>query len=57
MIPLYKYVDGEVVKRTAEEIGADRAALPAPEDAPTQLDRIEAQAVYTAMMTDTLLEV
>ena len=24
---------------------------------PTQLDRIEAQMVYTAMMTDTLLEV
>ena len=24
---------------------------------PTQLDRIEAQLVYTAMMTDTLLEV
>jgi hypothetical protein len=24
---------------------------------PTQLDRIEAQVVYTAMMTDTLLEV
>lgn len=27
-----------------------------PEPAPTQLDRIEAQAAYTAMMTDTLLE-
>jgi hypothetical protein len=25
--------------------------------APTQLDRIEAQVAYTAMMTDTLLEV
>ena len=25
--------------------------------APTQLDRIEAQVTYTAMMTDTLLEV
>lgn len=24
---------------------------------PTQLDRVEAQVVYTAMMTDTLLEV
>jgi hypothetical protein len=24
---------------------------------PTQLDRIEAQLIYTAMMTDTLLEV
>ena len=28
-----------------------------PEDAPTQLDRIESQMAYTAMMTDTLLEV
>lgn len=25
--------------------------------APTQLDRVEAQATYTAMMTDTLMEV
>ena len=28
----------------------------APEPAPTQFDRIEAQTTYTAMMTDTLLE-
>ena len=27
-----------------------------PEPAPTQLDRIEAQTTYPAMMTDTLLE-
>ena len=27
-----------------------------PELAPSQLDRIEAQATYTAMMTDTLME-
>lgn len=27
-----------------------------PDPAPTQLDRIEAQTTYTAMMTDTLLE-
>ena len=34
--------------------------LPEPEpepETPSQLDRVEAQAVYTAMMTDTLLEV
>lgn len=30
---------------------------PEPEPEPTQLDRVEAQATYTAMMTDTLLEV
>ena len=29
---------------------------PVPEE-PSQLDRVEAQATYTAMMTDTLLEV
>ena len=27
-----------------------------PEEQPTQQDRIEAQAMYTALMTDTLLE-
>lgn len=32
-IPRYKLVDGQAVERTAEEIAADRAALPAP--APT----------------------
>lgn len=30
-IPLYKYVDGEVVPRTEDEIAADRAAIPDPE--------------------------
>jgi hypothetical protein len=29
---------------------------PEPEEQPTQLDRVEAQLAYTAMMTDTLLE-
>ena len=56
MIPLYKYENSEVVKRTKEEITADIAALPTPEEQPTQLDMIEAQVAYTAMMTDTLLE-
>lgn len=53
-VPRYKY-DGAVAERTAEEIAADIAALPEPE--PTQIDQIEAQVTYTAMMTDTLLEV
>lgn len=30
---------------------------PEPAEEPTQFDRIEAQVTYTAMMTDTLLEV
>lgn len=57
MVPLYKYEGGEVIKRTEEEIEAEREAIPAPEEKPTQLDIIEAQVTYTAMMTDTLLEV
>lgn len=54
-IPLYKLADGQVVARTAEEIRADRDSLPAP--GPTAGERLEAQVAYTAMMTDTLLEV
>ena len=49
----YKLVDGKAVERTQEEMDADYTP---PEVAPTQLDRIEAQALYTALMTDTLIE-
>lgn len=52
-IPRYKYADGKCSLRTNAEIEADRAAIPV---APSQLDSIEAQAAYTAMMTNTLLE-
>ena len=41
----------EVVSaQNGEEIPVETAAVP------TQLDRVEAQATYTAMMTDTLME-
>ena len=50
----YKLELGQVVERTADELAADRAARPEP--APSQLDRLEAQTTYTALMTDTLLE-
>lgn len=53
-IPRYKYEGGACVLRSEEEIAADRDALPKPQ--PSQLDRVEAQATYTAMMTDTLME-
>ena len=43
----------EVVSFEAREI----PELPPEEPKPTQLDIIEAQTMYTAMMTDTLLEV
>ena len=39
--------------RSEAEIAADRDALPKPQ--PSQLDRVEAQATYTAMMTDTMM--
>ena len=49
-ITAYKYINNEYVYDP----------LPEPEPAeeePTQLDILEAQVTYTAMMTDTLLEV
>lgn len=54
-IPLYKYEGGKVIMRSMEEIDADISALPQPEETPSQLDLVEAQVFYTAMMTDTLL--
>ena len=50
----YKLVDGKTVDCTAEEIAAQEEALK-PVDEPTQDDKIEAQVMYTALMTDTLL--
>ena len=45
----YRYQDGDFVYDPSPE--------PEPvKEEPTQLDRVEAQVVYTAMMTDTLLE-
>lgn len=52
-IPRYKYADGVCSLRLDSEIAEDRETIPA---APSQLDSIEAQSTYTAMMTDTLLE-
>lgn len=50
----YKLVDGKPVECTDEEIAAQEEALK-PVVEPTQADRIEAQVMYTALMTDTLL--
>ena len=50
----YKLVDGQPVECSAEEIAAQEEALK-PVDEPTQEDKIEAQVMYTALMTDTLL--
>lgn len=53
-IPRYKYEGGACVLRSEAEIAEDVAALPKPQ--PSQLDKVEAQATYTAMMTDTMME-
>lgn len=53
-VPVFKYINGHTAPRTENEIQRDIDAIPAPE--PSQADRTEAQALYTAMMTDTLLE-
>lgn len=45
----YRFVDGEFVY--------DPITAAAEKEEASQLDRIEAQLAYTAMMTDTLLEV
>ena len=52
-VPLYRY-DRAVIRRGRVEIEEDVALLPEAE--PTDRERLEAQVVYTAMMTDTLLE-
>lgn len=51
----YKLTDGTPALRTEAEKAAEIAARPTPE--PTSFDRVEAQVAYTAMMTDTMLEV
>lgn len=53
-IPRWKYANDKCVLRSDDELAVDRASVPAP--APSQLDRIEAQVMYTALMTDSLLE-
>lgn len=49
--------NGWVESATVEEIAAWEKEHPAQETEPSQFDQIEAQVTYTAMMTDTLLEV
>lgn len=43
------------VDMTAEEI-AELESMEIPQEEPTQEDKIEAQVIYTALMTDTLIE-
>lgn len=48
----YKFADGKVVEVAEEE----KPTIKEPEQQATAQDKIEAQVMYTAMMTDTLLE-
>ena len=50
----YRVVDGVPTECTAEEIEAQEEALK-PGPTATDADRLEAQVMYTALMTDTLL--
>lgn len=47
----YKYVEGKVI----EVAEAEKPTIEEPEQQATALDKIEAQVMYTALMTDTLL--
>lgn len=54
----YKLVNDKIIECTAEEIKAQETEIAQQSQSqPSQLDIIEAQVAYTAMMTDTLLEV
>lgn len=48
----YKFVEGKVV----EVAEGEKPTIKEPEQQATALDKIEAQVMYTAMMTDTLLK-
>lgn len=48
----YKFVSGKVVEIAEEE----KPTIKEPEQQATAQDKIEAQVMYTALMTDTLLE-
>lgn len=48
----YKFLEGKVV----EVAEAEKPTIEEPEQQATAQDKIEAQVMYTAMMTDTLLE-
>lgn len=54
----FPFVDIEVRGNVVTKMTAGVVPEPEPEPTPepTQLDRLEAQVAYTAMMTDTLME-
>ena len=61
IISEYKTVDGEMKFVNREMTAEEEAELEAlqetePTPQPTRQDRLEAQVLYTALMTDTLIE-
>lgn len=56
-MPYNTEADIEWAKRHSANGEITVEEVPEPINKPTQLDAIEAQVTYTAMMTDTLLEV
>ena len=52
-IPLYKWDGSQVIRRTYEEIEADRAAIPAPP--PSTQERLRADVDFIAAMTGVTL--
>lgn len=51
-----KYINGEYIELTPEEVEKLKKQSENDIEEITQLDKIEAQVIYTAMMTNTLLE-
>lgn len=54
-IPLYSYHNGEITKRSDADVQKDIDNAPKRVPTPTQLDMIQAQLAYTAIITDTLI--
>lgn len=52
-IPRYAFINGVLQLRTKTDIDADIAAIPV---IPSAEEKLEAQVMYTALMTDTLIE-
>lgn len=53
-VPVMGMVYRDMTEEEIAEMEKQQEQLP--QEEPTQLDRIEAQAMYTALMTDTLIE-
>lgn len=53
-VPVMGMVYRDMTEEEIAEMQKQQEQIPEPE--PTQLDRIEAQMMYTALMTDTLIE-